>query len=131
MITHSIIVEEPYKYVAPYVNNGPPVYTLEYKHKLGYAAYIGRLIYRKGDYVCKVNATYPYKAENYWRVKDIQEVHHLVSYHHQTGLPFCINLVNAKGDDIWVTANEIFRSSNPPPGTQFKVEGLDDHAPNH
>jgi hypothetical protein len=131
MITHEIIVEEPPAYkpytypthtnLTPYQHSGPPYHTLNYKTKLGYAEYLNRLIFKKGNYVCKTTARYPYTPDMYWRIKDIQEVVHLVSFHPYTGLPFCINIINMNGDDIWVTSSEIFTIHNAPNGVDIPL----------
>lgn len=122
MITHEIIVNDPYDNFKPF--HSP--YALSLKTKLGFADYLNCLHIKKGWYVIRtgVGATYPYRIEDYWRVKDIQEIHLLCEYHEHTGMPLCINIVNKKGDSLWVSQDAVFQCHAPKQEGWFDVEGL-------
>lgn len=131
MITHSIEIAKEHSYNDGWYNRGhhygypsthtPPVtrtspadYNRHWRTKQGYADYLKRVSYEKGDYlILRSLSSYPYKPEDYWRVKEIQEIHHLVQWNDTSGLPYCFYIINSEGRFRWITIDMAFKISPP------------------
>jgi hypothetical protein len=83
----------------------PNVYT---RSKQWFNAFLNSLSLRTGDYVTYRNCPYPYVEADIWRIRDIQEVRHLVEWD-AFGDPKAIQIVNSKGEMRWVTKDSLSR----------------------